>query len=85
VEDSESVPVGAPAGQNQPPVLIGSRTFHILDHDKIRNLSEPIEKFIDWERFQSLASELISPRVEINLGVEADNAARDFTASISSS
>jgi hypothetical protein len=33
--------------------------FHILDHTKIRNLSEPIEKFTDWDRFQILASELI--------------------------
>jgi hypothetical protein len=34
--------------------------FHTLDHVKIENLSEPIEKFTDWDRFQSLASELIS-------------------------
>jgi hypothetical protein len=33
------------------------------------------------ERFQSLASELISPKIEIKSGVEADRAARDFTAS----
>jgi hypothetical protein len=33
--------------------------FHILDHVKIRNISEPVEKFTNWERFQSLASELI--------------------------
>jgi hypothetical protein len=46
--------------------------FHILDHVKIRNSSEPIEKFTDWNQFQSLASELISPRIELNLGVEAD-------------
>jgi hypothetical protein len=39
--------------------------FDILDHFKIRNLSEPIEKFTDWVRFQSLASELISPKIEI--------------------
>jgi hypothetical protein len=42
--------------------------FHILDHVKIRNLSEPIEKYTGWERFQSLASDLISPRLEINTG-----------------
>jgi hypothetical protein len=58
--------------------------FQLLDHVKIRNLSEPIEKFTDWNLFQSLASELISPRIEINSGVEADNAARVFTASIAS-
>jgi hypothetical protein len=45
--------------------------FHILDHVKIRNLSEPTEKFTDWERFQSLVSDLISPILEINAGVEA--------------
>jgi hypothetical protein len=55
--------------------------FHIQDHVKISNLSEPVEKFIDCEQFQSLASELIAPRIEINSGVEADKAARDFTAS----
>jgi hypothetical protein len=54
--------------------------FHILDHIKIRNLSEHVEIFIDWERFQSLASELISPRIEIISGVEADKAPHDFTA-----
>jgi hypothetical protein len=58
--------------------------FHILDHVEIRNLSESIKKFTDWDRFQSLASELISLKVEINSGVEADKAARDFKASIAS-
>jgi hypothetical protein len=51
---------------------------------KIRNLSEPVEKFTDWDRFQSLVSELISSRMEINSEVEADKAAYDFTASIAS-
>jgi hypothetical protein len=58
--------------------------FHILDHVKIRNLSDPIEKFTDWDRFQSLTSELISPKIEIKLEAEADKAARVFTASIAS-
>jgi hypothetical protein len=58
--------------------------FHILDHVKIRNLSEPNEKFTDWERFQRLASDLISPRLENNTAVEADEAAREFIASIAS-
>jgi hypothetical protein len=58
--------------------------FHILDHVKISNLSDPIEKFTDWERFQSLASEIISPEIEITSEVKADKAARDFTASVSS-
>jgi hypothetical protein len=39
--------------------------FHILDHVQMRNLSEPIEKFTDWDRFQRLTSELITPKIEI--------------------
>jgi hypothetical protein len=58
--------------------------FYILDHDKIRNISEPIEQITDWNRYQSLASELITPRIQINPGVEADKAGRDFAASIAS-
>jgi hypothetical protein len=58
--------------------------FHILDHVKILNLTEPIEKFRDWNRFQTLAVELISSRIEINLGVESDKAARNFMASVAS-
>jgi hypothetical protein len=37
--------------------------FHLLDHIRTRNYSDPVEKFIDWEWFQNLASELISPRI----------------------
>jgi hypothetical protein len=58
--------------------------FHILVHVKIRKLSDPIEKFTDWDRFQSLAYELISPKIEMKSGVEADKAARNFSASIAS-
>jgi hypothetical protein len=58
--------------------------FHILDHVKIRKLLETTEKFTDWERFQSLASDLISPRLEISMGVEANEAVHEFTASIAS-
>jgi hypothetical protein len=53
--------------------------FHILDQVKIRNLSEQLTA---WERFQSLASKLIFPRIEIISVVEADKEARDFTASV---
>jgi hypothetical protein len=42
--------------------------FHLLDHVRPRNISNPVDKFTDWERFQSLASELISPRIQINSG-----------------
>jgi hypothetical protein len=45
---------------------------------------EPIEKCTEWERFQSIASELISPKIEIKSRIEADKAARHFTASFSS-
>jgi hypothetical protein len=38
----------------------------------------------DWERFQSLATDLVSPRIQINSGVEADTAKREFAASIAS-
>jgi hypothetical protein len=58
--------------------------LHILDQVKIRNLSEPIEKFTDWDPFQSLASELILPIIEINTGVEAGKSARYCTVSIAS-
>jgi hypothetical protein len=33
--------------------------FHILNHVKVRNLSELIENFTDWDRFENLASTLI--------------------------
>jgi hypothetical protein len=56
--------------------------FHKLDHVKIRNKSEPVEISRYCERFQSLTSELMSPIIEIKSGIEADKAARDFTAYI---
>jgi hypothetical protein len=58
--------------------------YYTLDHVTIRNLSEPVENFTDWELFQRFISELISPKIEIKSGIEADKAARDFTASIAS-
>jgi hypothetical protein len=64
---------------DHPPII-----FHILNNIKIRNLSEPIEKFADWDMFQCLVSELISARIKINSGVDADKAASDFTAYIAS-
>jgi hypothetical protein len=51
-----------------------------LDNTSV--LSEPVDKFTDWEQFQSLASELIAPRIQINSKEEADKEARDFTAFI---
>jgi hypothetical protein len=53
--------------------------FHIMDHVTTRNPSDLVDKFTDWEWFQSLASELISSRIQTNSGEEA---VHDFTASI---
>jgi hypothetical protein len=41
-----------------------------------------LKKFTDWERFQNLASDLISPRLQITSRVEGDKVACDFTAYI---
>jgi hypothetical protein len=54
--------------------------FHFLNHIRKRNLSDLVDKFTDWERFKSLASQIILRIIQINSGEEADNAARDFTA-----
>jgi hypothetical protein len=58
--------------------------FSILDHVKAREVSDPVEKFTDWERFQSLASDLVSLKIQINSSTDADKAARDFAAPIAS-
>jgi hypothetical protein len=39
---------------------------------------------LGFKEFQSLASDSISPRLEINAEVEADKAAREFTVSTAS-
>jgi hypothetical protein len=36
--------------------------FHILDHVRTKQISKPLEKFTDWERFQSLASNPVAAR-----------------------
>jgi hypothetical protein len=56
----------------------------LLYHVRTRNPWDLVDKFTDWEQFQNLASELISPRMQINLWVEANKAAPDITASIAS-
>jgi hypothetical protein len=58
--------------------------LHLLDLVTTTSLLEPLEKFTEWERFHSLATNVISPRIEINSGVEPDKAAGEFTASIAS-
>jgi hypothetical protein len=42
--------------------------FHLQDHIRTRNLSDSVDKFIDWEQFQSSVPELILPRIQINQG-----------------
>jgi hypothetical protein len=55
--------------------------FHILEHVTTNKPLEPLEIFTNRERFQSLASNLISPGKEINSVLVADKSAREFTAS----
>jgi hypothetical protein len=56
--------------------------LHLLDHVRTRNLLDPVDNFTNWERFQSLVSELISSKIQINSGEETDKVARNFIASI---
>jgi hypothetical protein len=49
---------------------------------KARDSLNRVEKFTDWEWFQSLASELISPQLQIDTGKEADKTAGDVALSI---
>jgi hypothetical protein len=58
--------------------------FNLLDHITTRTLSNRGDKFTDWEWFQRLSSELISPNIQINLREEAHKVACDFTASLTS-
>jgi hypothetical protein len=46
------------------------------------NLLDLVDKFTDLEQSQSLASELISSRIQINSEEEVDKVAHDFTLSI---
>jgi hypothetical protein len=48
---------------------------------RAENILNQVEKFRDWEQFQSTGSELISPVIYIDFGEDADKA-RDFTASV---
>jgi hypothetical protein len=59
-----------------------SIVFPLLDHFKTRNLSDPVDKFTDWEQSQSLVLKLISLRIQINSGEEANKAAYDFSPCI---
>jgi hypothetical protein len=56
--------------------------FHILDHFRTRNSSDPVDKFLDLECL--LASELIPPRIQIDSREEVGKAACNFTESLTS-
>jgi len=58
--------------------------FHILDHVSARDISAPVETHTDWERYRSLASDLIPPRIQIDTVEEEEKAASAFTASVAS-
>jgi hypothetical protein len=58
--------------------------FSILDPVRMREALDPAEKLTDWELFQSLASELVSPNIQIHSSNEANKAACDSAASIAS-
>jgi len=58
--------------------------FHILDPVRARNFPNRTEKLTDWRRFQSFASDLISPRIQINSVEEADRATHELTSSVDS-
>jgi hypothetical protein len=62
------------------------RLLEIMDSESYYGLEilDPVEKISDCERFPSLASDLVSPRFEINSSIDADKAARDLAASIAS-
>jgi hypothetical protein len=52
--------------------------LQLLDRVRTRDLPDPVDKFTDEERFQSLATELISSRIQINSREEADKEAPDL-------
>jgi hypothetical protein len=58
--------------------------FHMLDHVSVRDISAPVEIHTDLERFQNLASDLISPGTQIHTPEDAEKAARNFAAPIAS-
>jgi hypothetical protein len=54
--------------------------FHILDDVTARDIAAPVENHTDWERNRGLDSDLISPRVQIDVVEEAEKGANNFTA-----
>jgi hypothetical protein len=56
--------------------------FYIFVHTKSTKSLYQVEKITDWERFQSVASALVSPRVNIYSFIKADKADGVFAESI---
>jgi hypothetical protein len=70
-----------------PGILVSGHTplvFFLLGNARTRKLTYAVDKFIDMKHFQSLASELIVCRIQINFGKDDPKVAGDFTASIAS-
>jgi len=57
--------------------------FNILVHISAREISPRVETLTDWERFRSLASDLIQLRPQLDT-VEAEEAVSTFIASVAS-
>jgi len=58
--------------------------FHILDNVSTGDISAPVEIHIDWQRFRSLTSDFVSPRIQIHTVNDPKRVACDFAASIAS-
>jgi hypothetical protein len=58
--------------------------FTILDPVRAGEALYPVVKFTDVERFQSLASDLVSPSIHIHSSEEDNIKSCDFAASIAS-
>jgi len=56
--------------------------FHIPVRFRAGESWNLVEKLPDWERLLSLASELISPRIQIDYDEEDDEITRNFTAPV---
>jgi hypothetical protein len=56
--------------------------FSILNPAKRKKALDPVEKLTDWEQFQSRASELKFPNIQMYSPTEVDKAACDFAASV---
>jgi hypothetical protein len=56
--------------------------FNILNPVRKKEALNPVEKLTDWDLLQGLASELISPNIQIYSSNEADNEACDFAAPV---